>query len=395
MVRVDDLIRDIPIPFELMEPLNQIDTQKLNQGIQQLYTLDNSDTFGVEALTIVDRLVPSEVTSFQSTHIPTRQMSASFLQSSNATNFLTPERQQIIDRHYGEHPIVQHMPQTLAGAYKISDFVTQQELYCLEGLYQQYLGPFDIEDQMTLFLPSGAGDPANTWLPEPILVGFALNRTRRSFTERDRSILDLLRPHLFQSYTNAQKYQQLQQNFDRVQQSLDHLGAIALDPDGKIRSIAPQAIIWLETYFATAICTYQLPDRLWAWVRHQIANLTNNLDLPGACLPLRIQQSGRELTIRLVVAPAGAWYMLLLEEQTLSSFNSLELLGLSQRETEVLALLIKGKANKVISIELKIQIGTVRKHLENIYLKLGVQSRTEAIAQALAKLGYLHSLPLI
>jgi DNA-binding CsgD family transcriptional regulator len=87
-------------------------------------------------------------------------------------------------------------------------------------------------------------------------------------------------------------------------------------------------------------------------------------------------------------------YLLLLEEQTLSSLNSLALLGLSQRETEVLAWVIQGKDNKEIATQLSIHPSTVRKHLENIYRKLGVQSRTEAISQALAKLGFLDSLPL-
>jgi DNA-binding CsgD family transcriptional regulator len=39
-----------------------------------------------------------------------------------------------------------------------------------------------------------------------------------------------------------------------------------------------------------------------------------------------------------------------------------------------------------------VQTSTIRKHLENIYLKFGVGSRTEAIAQALEKLGMLNSL---
>jgi DNA-binding NarL/FixJ family response regulator len=68
--------------------------------------------------------------------------------------------------------------------------------------------------------------------------------------------------------------------------------------------------------------------------------------------------------------------------------NSLAILGLSQRETEVLALLMCGNDNKSIAQQLGINNSTVRKHLENIYDKLGVQSRTESIAKALVKLGF-------
>jgi DNA-binding NarL/FixJ family response regulator len=56
---------------------------------------------------------------------------------------------------------------------------------------------------------------------------------------------------------------------------------------------------------------------------------------------------------------------------------------------------IQGKENKEIATHLSINVSTVRKHLESIYCKLGVHSRTEAIAQALGKLGFLHSLPVI
>ena len=375
-----------------MEMLGIKDMQQLNQGIGQLYTIHNLDTFGLETLKIIDRLVPTDLPSFQSTHVPTRQISGVALYRS--PEVFTPELTAVVEQHYRQHPIVEHMEQTFHGAYKISDFVSQQAFHRLEGLYQQCLRPFGIEDQMTLFLPPDHGIRSARLAPEDeTLVGFSLNRAECSFNERDRLILNLLRPHLFQAYTNAQKYQQLQQTADRVQQSLNSLGVVRLNTEGQIQSIAPQAIIWLETYFAKSTCLDQLPDHLWAWVKHQIT-VDKNTDPPATCLPLRIQQAGRELTIRLVIKPSQDNYLLLLEEQTLASLNALELLGLSQRETEVLALVVQGKANKSISIQLNIRIGTTRKHLEHIYFKLGVQSRTEAIAHVLERLGFFPSLPL-
>lgn len=366
------------------------DVQQLNQEIQQLYTIHNLDTFGMDTLKIIDRLVPADLPSFQSTHVLTRQMSGVSL--CRSPEFFTPELTAVVQQHYGEHPIVEHMEQTFHGAYKISDFVSQQEFYGLEGLYQQYLGLFGMEDQMTLFLP--LDDLIHFTPQDESLVGFALNRSERSFTERDRLILNLLRPHLFQAYTNAQKFQQLNQTACQLQQSLDYLGAIVLNQEGRVVSIAPQAIIWLETYFSTSSCYAQLPDRLWSWVKHQVNGLVHKSNLARVCKPLHVQQNGRELTIRLVME-SSARYLLLLEEQTLASFNSLELLGLSQRETEVLYWLMQGKDNKHIAVQLSIKVGTVRKHLENMYFKLGVQSRTEAVAYALDKLGFLDARSLV
>lgn len=379
-----------------VENLSIEDIQTLNQCIQQLYSFHNLATFGVDSLAIVDRLVPSDYPLFNLTNTRTGQISLTYRPNSDVIpTELVMVLEQVLSRERDTHPIAQNMPQALYGACKLSDFITQPELHRREGLYQQFLRPLGVEDQILLFLPNVQPTgwrelaQANT-----LLTGFIFNRPDRSFTERDRSVLNLLRPHLCQAYDNAQQHHQLQRNLSQIQQSLNHLGMVILDGAGQINSIAPQAIIWLETYFAKPTSTFQLPDYLRSWVNHQIACLSTKTDPPPACLPLRRQQAGRELTIRLVIEQPGERYLLLLEEQTLSSMNSLAILGLSQRETEVLTLLMQGQDNKSIALQLSINISTVRKHLENIYLKLGVKSRTEAISQVLEKLGFFHSLPL-
>jgi DNA-binding NarL/FixJ family response regulator len=58
---------------------------------------------------------------------------------------------------------------------------------------------------------------------------------------------------------------------------------------------------------------------------------------------------------------------------------------LSERELEVLCLVAKGAANKEISAELNIAQSTVKTHITNIFQKLGVNDRTEAVTQALKK----------
>jgi len=375
-----------------MEPLSSKDTQNLHQGIQKLYTLRNLDTFGVDALLILNQLVPSEIPHLHVTPVRTRQVLHTFLPDFPG---YTPELEQVIHQHFGEHPILHHMPQTLDGVYKLSDFISQKKLQCLEGFYQQFLRPFGLEDQMVFFLPNAnSGSWSEFSQTDATLVGFALHRPQLSFTERDRLILNLLRPHLFQAYGNAQHYRQLQQDLSQLQQSLNHLGLVILNTEGQVQFVTPKAVVLLKNYFSKPTGSLQLPDHLWAWIKHQVTCFTKNLDLPKACLPLRIQLASKQLVIRLVVEQPGDRYLLLLEEQTPSLLNSLELLGLSPREAEVLFWVMQGKDNKAIAAQLSIHKSTVRKHLESIYRKLGVQSRTEAIAQALEKLGFLHSLPL-
>lgn len=58
-------------------------------------------------------------------------------------------------------------------------------------------------------------------------------------------------------------------------------------------------------------------------------------------------------------------------------------MGLSQRESEVLSLLVDGLSNRLIAAQLVVGEETVKTHLRSIYRKLGVNDRAQAIATAL------------
>ena len=55
--------------------------------------------------------------------------------------------------------------------------------------------------------------------------------------------------------------------------------------------------------------------------------------------------------------------------------------NLTPRQWEVLRQVARGAGNAQIARTLGLSDGTVRKHLENVFLRLGVQSRTEALAR--------------
>lgn len=66
--------------------------------------------------------------------------------------------------------------------------------------------------------------------------------------------------------------------------------------------------------------------------------------------------------------------------------ESLESLGLSPRQGDVLRLLIEGKPNKAICRDLGLSESTVKTHLAAIFRRLGANSRTQAVVAA-ARLG--------
>jgi LuxR family maltose regulon positive regulatory protein len=73
----------------------------------------------------------------------------------------------------------------------------------------------------------------------------------------------------------------------------------------------------------------------------------------------------------------------LIQKQETSTLPELALIEpLSQREMEILSLVVAGNSNQEIADELVIAIGTVKKHVSNIYGKLGVQSRTQCVLRA-------------
>ncbi|MEO6862845.1 MAG: LuxR family transcriptional regulator [Microcoleus sp.] len=188
-------------------------------------------------------------------------------------------------------------------------------------------------------------------------------------------------------------FSQVQQILRQFQQMFDRLGAIVLAVDGQVQFIAQRAEQLLSQYFSSR-APHSLPELLQHWFKQQISRLTFNDDIPSSCLPLHIQQAGRQLSIRLIPDPIGEQYLLLLEEQELQGFSisGLELLGLTKREAEVLFWIAKDKSNAQIGKVLGCSEGTVRKHLEHLHCKLGVQTRTAAVMVALEKLGLLPKL---
>jgi DNA-binding CsgD family transcriptional regulator len=260
-----------------------------------------------------------------------------------------------------QHPVIARNQDGDFGTYAISDFLTAGEFHRLE-LYDELYSRIDAEDQIAFGLPGR------------VIVGIAMNRDRRSFSDRDRQLLDALRPHLSQAWRHVLARGRAQELLHALEEGLEAAGGavVVLDTHGHLADAGGPARDLLEAYFGRRD---ELPLELSEWV---VSN-------PGT-RPLVVDGPRGRLMVRLLEAVlVDRQPVLMLEEsrRLAPSPEGLRSLGLTRREAEVLQLVAMGKENAPIAMELGIAEATVRKHLERIYPKLGVSSRAAAAARAL------------
>lgn len=99
---------------------------------------------------------------------------------------------------------------------------------------------------------------------------------------------------------------------------------------------------------------------------------------PPAALGIAIRQVARG---EQYLSPSLATVILEKRQATASLTEAMRspIETLSEREREILHLLAQGSSNKMIAAQLYLSVRTVEGHLANIYSRLGVHSRTEAM----------------
>ncbi|WP_086608888.1 DNA-binding response regulator [Erythrobacter donghaensis] len=154
---------------------------------------------------------------------------------------------------------------------------------------------------------------------------------------------------------------------------------VAIDPDGAPVWCTPQAetlLMQIDPDWTPERAA--LPDALATAVRQLIADPTQ----PSAAS--RVTARGIEIELALVEGDRPGEVLVRVTE--LSEDGKIETLqkqgGLTRREAEVLLWVSYGKTNKTISEILGISPRTVNKHLEQVFRKLGVETRAAATAIA-------------
>ncbi|MBD2123516.1 response regulator transcription factor [Trichocoleus sp. FACHB-262] len=238
--------------------------------------------------------------------------------------------------------------------------------------------------------PSNAQNLASPTTLGKLALGF--HRTSRSFDEREREILNLIHPFVVHAYRNSQTYTRLQQQITQFSQAINELGSVILSPGGRIQFISPRALQLLSEYFPdSSWIGDQLPEALQTWVKAQIQQRYET-SLSQPTKPLQIEQLGKGLSVRLLGSAASKQFTLTLEERKHPSFSVelLRSLGLTRRESEVLVWVAHGKTNAEIATVLLLSEKTVKKHLENMFKKLNVQTRAAAVTTVLELLGMME-----
>jgi CheY-like chemotaxis protein/DNA-binding CsgD family transcriptional regulator len=166
--------------------------------------------------------------------------------------------------------------------------------------------------------------------------------------------------------------------------------------DGRLMWQTPLARELLQRYYG-ASGPYS-PGPLLSWLRHSVAHVAESLARrePLAEAPrMSVEQGARRLTFRLQQhngdGAGGDWLVIMQEASDEAVIAALTLsFRLTAREAEVLYWVIKGKINRDIGDILGSSPMTVKKQLERVYAKLGVETRTAAAAMALGRIRQLQ-----
>jgi DNA-binding CsgD family transcriptional regulator len=133
-----------------------------------------------------------------------------------------------------------------------------------------------------------------------------------------------------------------------------------------------------------------LPREALDWLHRHLEGAARAVEAPD----LRLQDGQRRLVVRLHrqtgdtdAAQGGEWLVVMREESDAAAIEAIALgLRLTAREAEVLYWVSKGKINRDIADIIGASPATVKKHLERVYEKLGVETRTAASAMAIDRL---------
>jgi len=194
-----------------MEKLSSADSERLLAALPKLYAFCPAEDFPRRMAKIASRLVPCDHISYNEVDLRQGTMRAVAEPHDEIYDQLAPAFGQFMH----QHPVIQHVAQTGSRApLAISDFVPPS-VFRRTGLYNEFFRPLGLMDQLSTTFIS---------VPGVRLVALALNRGA-AFTERERAMVETLRPHLAVAHLNSTRFSQAL-NSTGDPESLDRLARL-------------------------------------------------------------------------------------------------------------------------------------------------------------------------
>ncbi|MDX3975144.1 response regulator transcription factor [Shinella sp.] len=183
--------------------------------------------------------------------------------------------------------------------------------------------------------------------------------------------IDELRARIRVHLTNARSAQSARVALDAAGRHL-----LAVSGEGKIRWSTPQATRLVNAATGSDDGLDAVSMHIRGWMKTRSTARDNNFAIHQA------GQASLQLSF-LGAIGADEYLFRLTAENRLSDEEILrQHFALTQRESEVLLWIAKGKSNRDIGEILGLSARTVTKHLEQIYVKLGVENRASAAVKA-------------
>ena len=357
-------LRSRSVRWDDVAMLSERDVRGLLDYVGECYSMRALEELRQGMLPGLRRLVPCDIVSYNEADFTAQRMIA----LDDPVGSMTDDATDQFLRYGHQNPLVGHFQQPGVDGRprKWSDFITRRELHATD-IYRNAYEPMGVEYQMAFALPSA---------PE-LLIGLALNREKRDFTERDFTVVNMVRPHLVRAYVAAREHEALGRRLAALERGMSDAGRglVLLGSDGSVEFASESAI--------RVLGSEGLPDTVREWLRTE-ARRAGSLD--GAS-PLFLETAPR----------AGRWCTCcrhgregeqdsLIVEASAEALGAEALrgLGLTARQAEVLRLVALGEQTSAIARSLGISARTVEKHLQAIFERLGVRSRSAAAATAWA-----------
>jgi DNA-binding CsgD family transcriptional regulator len=280
---------------------------------------------------------------------------------------VSSELLEIMANRMPEHPCFEDIARRrIKDAVRVSNYLPISK-FKETAIFNEFFRQIGTDRQLIAGLPVNAN----------LMISVSLCRVRKEFTDRDCTIFDLLTPHLVSAFRNAQFINRLKFESEQFQLALEstRLGIVTIDDELKIQVKSPTAIALIRKYFQSK--SDLLPDELNRYIGHSLPKLDGDeFYLPPA--PLEISKLHGRLKIRLTFNSTMKITILHLEEFLVPPIASLIGRQLTRREESVLFWITQGKTDGEIGMLLEISVRTVQKHVEHIFDKLGVETRTAA-----------------